>query len=165
MFYHLTLRWPDADDNSCGTVQTPQLLMLSGIGPASHLAQHNIPIVLDAPGVGANLADHVAVRLCFPEKMGVSLAYLQRRDLRSRMKRYRDLLEYLVWKSGPLASNVGRTILFRKQKLTDSSWGKGRHSVGLTIPSSSLVQSIHESSRTAPLDQVPLTWSSSSPPS
>ena len=40
---------------------SPQLLMLSGIGPAQHLAEHNIDVVADRPGVGANLQDHLEV--------------------------------------------------------------------------------------------------------
>jgi choline dehydrogenase len=43
---------------ACGAVKTPQLLMVSGIGPAGHLREHNIPVVADAPGVGARLQDH-----------------------------------------------------------------------------------------------------------
>lgn len=46
---------------SCGTQRTPQLLMLSGIGPASELSKHNIPLLLDAPAVGQNLFDHNAM--------------------------------------------------------------------------------------------------------
>jgi choline dehydrogenase-like flavoprotein len=45
-----------------GAYCTPPLLMRSGIGPKSQLEQHNIPVLIDAPGVGANLQDHV---LCF----------------------------------------------------------------------------------------------------
>ena len=41
-----------------GTAVNPQLLMLSGIGPAAALAEAGIPLVSDAPGVGANLQDH-----------------------------------------------------------------------------------------------------------
>lgn len=44
---------------SGGTVNSPQLLMLSGIGPAAHLAEHGIAVRADRPGVGHNLQDHV----------------------------------------------------------------------------------------------------------
>ena len=46
---------------SAGALLSPQLLMLSGIGPADHLKQHGVPVLLDAPGVGANLHDHVDI--------------------------------------------------------------------------------------------------------
>lgn len=44
---------------SAGAIDTPKLLMLSGVGPAEHLAEHGIDVVLDAPGVGSNLQDHI----------------------------------------------------------------------------------------------------------
>jgi len=44
-----------------GALQSPQILMLSGIGPGAHLQQHGIDVVHDLPGVGANLHDHVDV--------------------------------------------------------------------------------------------------------
>ena len=43
---------------SAGTLHTPQLLMLSGIGPAEHLRQYDIPVIADRAGVGSNLHDH-----------------------------------------------------------------------------------------------------------
>lgn len=46
---------------STGPIASPQLLMLSGIGPAAHLREFDIPVVLDSPGVGQNLRDHVTV--------------------------------------------------------------------------------------------------------
>ena len=46
---------------SAGALRTPQILMLSGIGPADHLRQHGIDIVEDVPGVGQNLMDHPLV--------------------------------------------------------------------------------------------------------
>ncbi len=47
---------------SCGAIQSPQLLQLSGLGPANLLRKHNIDIVADLPGVGANLQDHYQAR-------------------------------------------------------------------------------------------------------
>lgn len=46
-----------------GSINTPQLLMLSGIGPASHLQDLEIPVIQDLPGVGRNLIDHVAANI------------------------------------------------------------------------------------------------------
>ncbi|HEV2450909.1 MAG TPA: GMC family oxidoreductase N-terminal domain-containing protein [Streptosporangiaceae bacterium] len=46
---------------SAGTIGSPQILMLSGIGPAAHLREHGIDVVADSPGVGANLSDHPIV--------------------------------------------------------------------------------------------------------
>ncbi|MDA0677579.1 MAG: mycofactocin system GMC family oxidoreductase MftG [Chloroflexi bacterium] len=46
-----------------GAYASPQLLMLSGIGPAGHLREHGVPVVSDLPGVGENLRDHPQVQL------------------------------------------------------------------------------------------------------
>ena len=48
---------------AASTINSPKLLMLSGIGPATHLAQHGIPVVADRSGVGGNLQDHLEVYL------------------------------------------------------------------------------------------------------
>ena len=50
---------------SAGVINSPQLLMLSGIGPAEHLESLEIPVVTDLPGVGENLRDHPAVFLLY----------------------------------------------------------------------------------------------------
>jgi choline dehydrogenase len=47
---------------SAGAICSPQILQLSGVGPASLLREHGIDVVLDAPGVGANLQDHLQIR-------------------------------------------------------------------------------------------------------
>lgn len=44
-----------------GAVNSPQLLMLSGVGPGQHLIDHKIPVVQDMPGVGSNLQDHLEI--------------------------------------------------------------------------------------------------------
>ncbi len=72
-----------------GTVNSPQLLMLSGIGPADHLSQLGIPVVLDMPEVGRNLANHPSYSLRYacsqpvtaykylnpPAALGIGLRY------------------------------------------------------------------------------------------
>ncbi len=49
----------------CGAFETPKLMMLSGLGPAEQLAQHDIPVVQDLPGVGLNLQDHMLLGVGF----------------------------------------------------------------------------------------------------
>lgn len=46
---------------SAGAINSPQLLMLSGIGPKEHLEEVGIPVIYDSPGVGQNVQDHIAV--------------------------------------------------------------------------------------------------------
>ncbi len=50
---------------SAGAIGSPHLLLLSGVGPAAHLGEHSIPLLLDRPGVGANLQDHLQLRTIF----------------------------------------------------------------------------------------------------
>ena len=50
---------------SAGAICSPQILMLSGIGPANHINEMGIPLVLDSPGVGQNLRDHPQVSTTF----------------------------------------------------------------------------------------------------
>lgn len=65
---------------SCGTVNTPQLLMLSGIGPADHLAEQGISVQHDLPGVGQGVQDHLLVRVEHDCKEPVTLHNLLRAD-------------------------------------------------------------------------------------
>jgi choline dehydrogenase len=51
---------------SAGAIGSPQLLLLSGLGPADHVRAHGIPIIADLPGVGQNLRDHPAANLYWP---------------------------------------------------------------------------------------------------
>ncbi|MGX9356623.1 choline dehydrogenase [Roseobacteraceae bacterium S113] len=58
---------------AASAINSPKLLMLSGIGPAAHLAEHGIDIVADRPGVGANLQDHLEVYVQYASKQPVTL--------------------------------------------------------------------------------------------
>ena len=59
---------------SGGAINSPQLLMLSGIGPADQLTALDIPVVADLPGVGKNLQDHLAIMDVVHSKEPVTLA-------------------------------------------------------------------------------------------
>jgi choline dehydrogenase len=56
---------------SAGAFFSPQLLLLSGIGPADHLKEHDIPVLVDLPGVGQNLQDHMQLPVIYGSKIAV----------------------------------------------------------------------------------------------
>jgi choline dehydrogenase len=82
---------------SAGTVNSPQLLMLSGVGPAAHLADHDISVVRELPGVGRNLQDHLNVKVNYACEKSVTL---------DEADSLWNLLKYLVLNRGPLTSNL-----------------------------------------------------------
>jgi choline dehydrogenase-like flavoprotein len=59
-----------------GAINSPQLLLLSGIGPGAHLQEMGIPVIYDAPGVGANLADHldITVQAALNDRSAIGIA-------------------------------------------------------------------------------------------
>jgi choline dehydrogenase-like flavoprotein len=59
---------------AAGAINSPKILMTSGIGPAKHLVENGIPVVADRPGVGQNLQDHLEMYIQFAAKQPVSLA-------------------------------------------------------------------------------------------
>lgn len=97
---------------SGGAIHSPHILMLSGIGSAVQLSRYNIPVVLDAPGVGANLLDHPAVPLRLEGKTGKGFNHLMPYNMRTRCLFMRDLLQYQLWGTGPIASNIGEAVAF-----------------------------------------------------
>jgi choline dehydrogenase len=58
---------------AASSINTPKLLMLSGIGPGAHLQEHGIPVIADRKGVGANLQDHLEVYMQFAAKQPITL--------------------------------------------------------------------------------------------
>jgi choline dehydrogenase len=59
---------------AAGAINSPKILMLSGIGPGKHLAEHGIPVVADRAGVGQNLQDHLELYVQYASTKPVSLA-------------------------------------------------------------------------------------------
>ncbi len=94
---------------SGGAINTPQLLMLSGIGPAAHLAEHGIPVLVDAPEVGANLQDHLVAGLA-PEAKGGTLYTAESAG---------QLVNYLTRRKGMLTSNVGEAYGFVRTSVAE----------------------------------------------
>ena len=64
-----------------GAVNTPQLLMLSGLGPADHLREHDIPVVQHLPGVGSNLKVHRIVYITRKTYLGEQVIEFFRKTL------------------------------------------------------------------------------------
>ncbi|KAG1739173.1 uncharacterized protein EDB91DRAFT_1248930 [Suillus paluster] len=97
---------------SGGTIHSPQILMLSGIGPAEQLLRHNIPVVLDAPSVGFNLLDHPCFSLRLRDKTGTTFHHLRPHSLQTFRLFVRDFMRYQLWGTGPIASNIGEAASF-----------------------------------------------------
>ncbi|MCU5781885.1 glucose-methanol-choline oxidoreductase [Alcanivorax balearicus MACL04] len=87
-----------------GAIQTPQLLQLSGVGPAELLRRHGIKPIHDAPEVGANLQDHYQVRAIYRLKRKLSL----NTDVRNPIKLAKMGLEWLLNASGSLTVGAGQ---------------------------------------------------------
>ncbi|MEO0764877.1 MAG: choline dehydrogenase [Pseudomonadota bacterium] len=58
---------------AASSINSPKILMLSGIGPAAHLAEHGIKVVADRPGVGGNLQDHLEMYIQYASKQPITL--------------------------------------------------------------------------------------------
>ena len=86
----------------CGGVYgSPQLLQLSGLGPANLLQRHGIPVVRDMPAVGADLQDHFYVRLAFRCTQPITLNDIAN----SPVRKLAAGMQYVFFKKGPLTSN------------------------------------------------------------
>ena len=91
-----------------GAFGTPQLLMLSGIGPADHLADHGIDVVADLPSVGAHLADHPDVSMQWgSDRLDLSHARYQRLDHAAKL-----MGQWLLNGGGPGGGAFFSTVLF-----------------------------------------------------
>jgi choline dehydrogenase len=99
----LTVRASRGIVMAAGTVGSPHLLLLSGVGPGAQLQRHGVPVVSELPGVGENLTDHLAAGLLYQCREPIS--YDHARTLG-------NTLRYLLTRRGPLASNIAEVGAF-----------------------------------------------------
>ncbi|MEK7875706.1 MAG: GMC family oxidoreductase N-terminal domain-containing protein, partial [Pseudomonadota bacterium] len=95
---------------AAGSIGSPQILQLSGIGPGAMLHQHGIPVVYDLPGVGENLQDHLQLRMAFKVKNALTLNTLTN----SWWSKAKMALEYAIHRTGPLTMAPSQLGAFLK---------------------------------------------------
>ena len=95
---------------SAGAIGSPQLLQLSGIGPAGLLREHGIDLVRDLPGVGENLQDHLQIRSVYKVKGATTLNTMTH----SLLGKARIGLAYLLTRSGPMSMAPSQLCLFTR---------------------------------------------------
>ena len=94
---------------SGGAINSPQLLMLSGVGPAPHLRELGIDVVADLPGVGGNLQDHLAAPAIWVTQGTTSL---------HDHENVASLLRWQLRHDGPLASTIAEAYAFVRSDAT-----------------------------------------------
>jgi choline dehydrogenase len=95
---------------SAGAIQSPQLLQLSGVGPSQLLSSLEIPVLVDLPGVGENLQDHLQLRVLYKCTKPITT----NDDLASLWGKARIGAKWLFTKKGPLAIGINQGGLFTR---------------------------------------------------
>lgn len=93
---------------SAGAIGTPHILQLSGVGDASLLQSHGVPVVGHVPGVGRNLQDHLQIRSVYKVPGAVTL----NTQATSLLGRARIALEYALTRSGPMSMAPSQLGIF-----------------------------------------------------
>jgi len=93
---------------AAGTINSPQLLQLSGVGPHAVLERHGIAVVHDAPGVGQDLQDHFYCRTFWRCTRPITL----NDDMQSWWRQAKIGLQYLLFRRGPLTVSAGYAAAF-----------------------------------------------------
>ncbi|XP_050677300.1 glucose dehydrogenase [FAD, quinone]-like [Leptidea sinapis] len=95
-----------------GTINSPQILLLSGIGPKETLSKFNIPLIKDLPGVGKNLMNHV----------GLSLKFTLSKEPEVPELNWSSAMEYITERRGPLSSTgLSQGVGIINSKITPNS--------------------------------------------
>jgi choline dehydrogenase len=130
---------------AAGSIGSPQILQLSGVGPAELLRQHGIDVVANLPGVGANLHDHLQIRSIYKVRGTTTL----NRRARTWLGRGAMALEYAMFRTGPLTmppsqlgafarsdeSRASANIEWHVQPLSLDKFGSPLHAFDAITPS------------------------------
>jgi choline dehydrogenase len=95
---------------SAGAIGSPQILMISGIGPAAHLKEQGIDVVHDLKGMGRNLQDHLQVRMVFEITKPISLNDSVNNPIRKALMG----VQYMLTRTGPLTFGASILCAFAK---------------------------------------------------
>ena len=120
-----------------GTIGSPQILQLSGIGPGSLTQQMGIEPVLDLPGVGANLQDHLQIRAVYKCRWPTL-----NDELSNPLRKMLIGLQYILFRTGPMTMAASQVVIFTRtsskvqrpdiqfhfQPLSSDNPGEGTHS-------------------------------------
>lgn len=93
-----------------GAINSPQMLQLSGIGPAEHLRAHEIDVVHDNPGVGRDLQDHYQARIVMELNRSISV----NDDINNPLRLALTGLRYALFRRGPMTFSAGHVGVFTK---------------------------------------------------
>ncbi|RPA80715.1 alcohol oxidase [Ascobolus immersus RN42] len=113
-----------------GVFNTPQILKLSGIGPRSELAKHNIPVIVDLPGVGANLQDNYEISM----SAATNISFTNISPNNPRCTYTGDDIDpcYLLWKQGKgpytYGQGVAAALMYKSSSASERDimmWGGG----------------------------------------
>lgn len=97
---------------SGGAINSPQLLQLSGVGPGDLLREHGIDVVLDAPGVGANLQDHLQIKSVYRCTKPITI----NDDTRYLHRQIAIALQFALFRRGPMTLSAGQVGVFAKTR-------------------------------------------------
>ena len=97
---------------AAGTIGSPQILQLSGIGPGTVLRQAGVAVRRELPGLGRNLQDHFQMRVIYRCARAISL----NDDVRRLDRKVAFLLEYLLTRGGPMAVSAAQVGIFAKSR-------------------------------------------------
>jgi len=95
---------------AAGAIGSPQLLMLSGVGPGDQLQSFDIPVIRDLPGVGRNLQDHLQVRMVFKTKVPITM----NDQVHNPIKKMLMGLDYIFFRRGPLTMGASQVCVFAR---------------------------------------------------
>ncbi len=95
---------------SSGSINSPKLLLLSGVGPAGQLSGLGIPVVHALPGVGENLQDHYGALVTYKSKLPLTVNDI----MRSPLRQVQAGLQYLLFRQGPLTISAAQVGAFVK---------------------------------------------------